>query len=261
MQKIIFSGKGGAGKTTITSLFVTQLIKTYPNIKLLLIDADPSHNLSISLGISEQVNSKPIGELENFLPSNWDNQEQKIFDLFEKDCITKIKYLDNYIDYAFMGDHTRNSCMCSYNNALNYILKYINQIYSYDLVLIDREAGVEHINRSVYGDKNDKLIILTWPTSEYIQVAKQILDLADILGTTSKRLLIINNSQNINFTEEEISIFLKELKLDSINRIIFPYINIFKKFKKLTSTEILEINKNNQELQNALNQLISFAIN
>ncbi|BDQ05049.1 MAG: hypothetical protein KatS3mg084_0567 [Candidatus Dojkabacteria bacterium] len=63
------------------------------------------------------------------------------------------------------------------------MLRHLNKTQEYDYILIDREAGVEHINRSVYGNDNDRLIVVAWPTSEYLMVAKEINDLADILGS------------------------------------------------------------------------------
>lgn len=262
MKKIIISGKGGSGKTTILSLVVVELLRKSPELNILVIDADPSQTLSDSLDIGNSIkNLKPIGELNTLIPNDW-TYSDKFFQSLDKLVISNIKYGNIKFDYAYMGSHTKNSCMCSYNNSLNYLLKYIDKSRKYDFIMIDREAGVEHINRSVYGNKNDKLIIVSWPTSEYIQIAKQILDLANILGTTSQRFLVINNTLNVEITPEEILNYLKKIGIsENINFCLFPYLEIFDKLRKLTAHEIISKNHNSFELYESLNKIISFIIN
>lgn len=76
MKKTIFSGKGGAGKTTIISLVIQYLLKK--NKRVLVIDADPASNLITSLGM-DKPEVEPIGELNSLVPDNWDDYSEDFF--------------------------------------------------------------------------------------------------------------------------------------------------------------------------------------
>lgn len=115
----------------------------------------------------------------------------------------------------------------------------MNHKNTYDYIFLDREAGVEHINRSVYGGDNDRLIVVAWPTSEYISVAKDIYELADMLGTTDKRLLVINNAPGLNFLETDIDELLSSLSFGKSEYVVMPKIVTFKGLQKLPAHQIL----------------------
>lgn len=257
MKKIIVSGKGGAGKTTIISLVLTVFLQKFKDKKVLVIDADPASNLLLSMGLA-LPEIQPIGELNNFIPENWDNYSKEFFTILKKKNIANIKLGDTYFDYGFLGHHMNNSCLCSYNNALNYMLRQISNTKEYDYVFLDREAGVEHINRSVYGGEEDKLIIVTWPTSEYLNVAKDINDLADMLGTTQNRLLVINNNQGIEFSKSDLENLLKSMNLENKTYITVPKLDTFDGLQKLPANKILD--RLNDKQKKSIDQIVNFII-
>lgn len=246
-MKIIFAGKGGSGKTTVVGLFLLHLLKTEPNAKVLVIDADPSANLSLTLNIDTD-GLESIGSYDKVL------QQQKAYSIdldipiLLNNIVKEVNIANYKVDYSYMGHHERNSCLCSYNGGLNSLLKRKEILDKYDFIILDREAGVEHINRSVYGTENDSLIIVTWPTNEYLQIASDINKLADMLGTTKKRVLVINNSQDLVFSEQEIESALASNRLDSLSRVHIPKLNIFSGIKK-KSTEELYSNLDNNTLK------------
>ncbi len=246
MRRIIFSGKGGAGKTTIFSLVLHFILQRFTDKRVLVIDADPAANLLQSLGI-DNPDIQPIGKLDSLVPQNWDEYSDSFFNSSKTHHITTLNYDGTKFDYGFMGHHEKNSCLCSYNNALNYMLRHLNKTQEYDYVFMDREAGVEHINRSVYGNENDRLIVVAWPTSEYLMVAKEINDLADILGSTKHRLLVINNTQGINFNEEDLRDLLKSFNLDGKTYVIMPKLRTFEGLQKLQAKKIAELMDENQK--------------
>lgn len=253
MKKIIFSGKGGAGKTTIISLIIQDLLNK--NKKVLVIDADPTSNLVTSLGL-DKPEVEPIGEHSDLIPNNWDDYSEEFFQKSMEKSIIKVASNGFEFDYGFLGHHANNSCLCSYNNALNYLLRHLNNKNTYDYVFLDREAGVEHINRSVYGGENDRLIVVAWPTSEYISVAKDIYELADMLGTTDKRLLVINNAPGLNFSETNIHELLSSLSLGKSEYVVMPKLVTFKGLQKLPAHQILK-NLDEEQLK-TLEKIVQF---
>ncbi len=138
------------------------------------------------------------------------------------------------------------------------MLRHLNKTQEYDYILIDREAGVEHINRSVYGNDNDRLIVVAWPTSEYLMVAKEIYDLADILGTTKYRLLVINNIQGINFDEEDLKDLLKSFNLDGKSYVVIPKLQTFEGLQKLHAEKIFELMDESQK--QSIRSILDFVI-
>lgn len=239
MKKIIVAGKGGAGKTTILSVVLVELLRSNPGKRVLVVDADPSSNLIQSLGIAKPE-IEPIGELSSYMPDDWSEYKEEFFQNFRSKSLAQLSIENESIDYGYLGHHVNNSCLCAYNNALNYLLKHLEESEEYDYIFLDREAGVEHINRSVYGGKSDKLVVVSWPTSEYLAVAKDIIDLADMLGTTSERLLVVNNNQGLSFTEDDLESSLKDLGLQSTNHVVVPKMTTFKGLTKLSAQEILK---------------------
>lgn len=201
MKKLIVSGKGGSGKTTFVKQFLDYLTiksKQHKRYRILLIDADPAATLHLKFDF-DNSGIEPTGEIDLD-----ENNTSKLAEEFLANHVKKVDINGVKIDYAYMGHHTKNSCLCGYNHSLNEIFKEIQNNYNdkYDLIVMDREAGVEHISRSVYGRGDDILIVVSWPTPDYISVAKEIFDLADILGTTSKRFIVFNDILSTDLTEE-----------------------------------------------------------
>lgn len=261
MKKVIVAGKGGSGKTTLCALLIQSIISTKQGADLLVIDADPAHNLLLRLGLQQPEDIQAIGELSNLVPDDWENYNSLMFSSLKQLCIKKICYKNSFFDYGYLGHHFNNSCMCAFNNSLNYILRHINHFSDqgdtnkYDYVLIDREAGVEHINRSVYGGKDDKLIITTWPTREYLEVTKIIVDTANMLGSTKERMIVINNLIGLNLSEKEIENMLKEyfpIVYPEINYLILPRLRID------NVNSVIDIDQSNGSLENVISGLINF---
>jgi CO dehydrogenase maturation factor len=254
MKKVIVAGKGGAGKTTIISLVLNQFLAGN-SVKTLVIDADPSSNLLISLGL-EKPEIEALGELKDLIPENWDDFNPEFFDKAKKLCIKQLSLNGKNFDYIYLGHHVNNSCLCAYNNSLNYFLRHIEKTDDYDYVIMDREAGVEHINRSVYGREEDKLIVVSWPSSEYLIVAKDIYDLADMLGTTKNRLLVINNNQGLEFSENDLQKAISEIGLPADNYLVVNKVNVFDGLRKMSAAEILSAA--DIKIINSINQIIEF---
>ena len=177
---IALAGKGGTGKTTIAGLIIRYLVEEQAG-SILAIDADPSSNLNMVLGIEvEQTvgdireemldlvqggGSSPGGALAGSLPGG----------------ISKQDYLDYHVKLALeegervdllaMGRPEGQGCYCAANQMLRVIVDRLEK--QYDYVVIDNEAGMEHLSRRTTRDV-DALLLVTDPTQRGLIAARRM---------------------------------------------------------------------------------------
>jgi len=172
-RSVAMVGKGGVGKTALTVLLTKALAGS--NAKLLVVDADPVVGLPQALGV--RVN-KTIGDVmeEIIRAARTGGKKAKI------EVVSMIDYmvfetlieLDGFAMLA-MGKSEDEGCFCPVNEILRDALQSLSR--SFDVILIDGEAGVEQVNRRVTG-KVDILLIVTDPTLRGINTAALISDVA-----------------------------------------------------------------------------------
>ncbi|MFC1974128.1 AAA family ATPase [Chloroflexota bacterium] len=184
---IAITGKGGSGKTTIAALLTKILSKKGV---VLAIDGDPSTNLSLALGLplSDTV-GKVREEMAKAVRSG----------TFEAG-IAKQDYLDlkigealvesSQVDLLAMGRPEGPGCYCAANNMLRACIDRMAK--NYDYVVIDCEAGMEHISRQTTRDV-DILLIIAEPTMKSIATAAFIRDLIGELRTQAGKVYLIVN--------------------------------------------------------------------
>ena len=190
-QTIALAGKGGTGKTTIAALIVKHLIETRRGT-ILAIDADPSSNLNLALGLPL---TRTVGDIREDMLAGVDKTVGK--------SIARRDYLDAEIRYALeegdevdllaMGRPEGQGCYCAVNHLLREIVDGLNRAYDY--VVIDNEAGMEHLSRRTTRDV-DVLLVVTDPTVRGILAAKSIIQLAHDLKINVKRSLLVVNRAN-----------------------------------------------------------------
>lgn len=186
-KTIAIAGKGGVGKTTLSALLI-KILSTKGSV--LAIDGDPSSNLNLALGlpleetvgaVREEMAAKvKKGKFEPGM-SKPDYVEYKIHEsLVETDRI----------DLLAMGRPEGPGCYCAANNMLR---DSIDRLAShYDFVVIDNEAGMEHISRQTTRDI-DVLLIVADPSVRSIITAGRIKDLIKEIRTRVDEMgLIIN---------------------------------------------------------------------
>ncbi len=255
MKKIIVAGKGGAGKTTLSAALIHRITQVEPDAKLLVIDADPAATLAASLGITSQP-QQAIGELRVFVEDSSENEEDLLARKLREECIVQ-EYINGVqVDFGYMGHHKENSCLCSYNHSLGMALRgLLRTDDSYDYVLIDREAGLEHISRSVYGSEDDSLVMVAWPSPDYLSVVKEILDLADALGTTANRFLVLNDILGLNLDDSQVSELLRAHTIPDITTFVLPRLSLNVGTEKHKVGDILDENNIIAILDNLLHAL------
>ncbi len=176
---IALAGKGGVGKTTLAALVIKYLAQNGSG-PILAIDADPSSNLNMTLGLElewtvgdiregllDQVKTSLLagGAAMGTLPGG----------------ITKRDYLDYQIrsslaesqafDLVAMGRSEGQGCYCAVNHNLREVLDTISKNYKY--VVIDNEAGMEHLSRRTTRDVQH-LLVVSDPSQRGLVAAQRI---------------------------------------------------------------------------------------
>lgn len=184
---IAVAGKGGTGKTTIAALLIHHL-KSKGLTPILAVDADPNANLNTLLGFEVE---KTIGQLEQETLTNKDEippgmAKKRWIELNLQQLLIEGRGTDMLV----MGRGEGPSCYCAINNILR---EYLNSLTkNYQTVVLDNEAGMEHISRRTTSDI-DILLIITDDNPVAVDSAARIDQLVDELGiTVAKRYLLIN---------------------------------------------------------------------
>ena len=185
-QFIVFAGKGGTGKSTLSALTVRYL-KERKLSPILVVDADPNFCLPDLLGVDIRETLASVREraLQN-------KPEGISLDEWLEIEINRIIEESEGFDLLVMGRPEGSGCYCAVNNVLKRILQEISEKYKY--IIVDNEAGMEHISRGILS-KIDLLFIIATPAKSSIQTALRINQLVDELNLSSKKkILIINQS-------------------------------------------------------------------
>jgi len=190
-KTIAIAGKGGTGKTTISALLIKLL--TDKGV-VLAIDADPSSNLHMALGLP--LHDTVGGLREEMLDSKL---KDRIGPSMPKPDYIAIRIQEalvesKRVDLLAMGRPEGPGCYCAANNWLR---SSIDRLASnYDYVVIDTEAGMEHISRQTTQDIN-VLLIVSDLTMRGISAAARTKELIGELRTHVDRIaLIVNRGKN-----------------------------------------------------------------
>lgn len=187
MTKIIaMAGKGGTGKTTTSALLLKYLTdrKMTP---VLAVDADANANLNELL---EQEVRLTLGEIRKDLKG--DIPQGMTRDQYMEMKIHQSLIEDSGYDLMVMGQPDGPGCYCAANQYLAMTMDRLAENYAY--IIVDNEAGMEHLSRMNLREI-DYLLIISDPSSRGILTAKRIADISEPLGLTVKnRFLIVNRA-------------------------------------------------------------------
>jgi CO dehydrogenase maturation factor len=192
-----FAGKGGTGKTTISALTVRYLMEKKGKA-VLAVDADSNSCLNEALGVEIHAT---IGKLrEESLATIRSGGErpggmsmEQLFDFQVQQSIIESKGFDLMV----MGRPEGPGCYCAANNIIRKYTDILSEKYPY--VVIDNEAGMEHLSRRT-AHSVDLLLVISDPTQKGVQTAKRINNLVDELELDVKeRRFIINRVSVDNF--------------------------------------------------------------
>ena len=209
MPTIAITGKGGTGKTTFASLLVKHL--STKSATVLAVDADPNSNLDARLGMHVD---KTIGDLrEDLLKERFPAGVAKS-ELIEYQIRLALVEGDTF-DLIAMGRPEGPGCYCYINNVLRDVLDRLS--VNYDYVVIDNEAGMEHLSRRTTRDV-DVLFIMSDVTVLGIVTASRIKKLSEGLNlVVGKTYLVLNEVEN--GIPESIKDQIRQQELDLIGAI------------------------------------------
>ncbi len=152
---IALSGKGGTGKTTISSLLVRAFIDA-GECPVLAVDADPNSNFHEALGVvvKETLGSMREEAFTRNIPPGMNRHDYVRF-RFRQALVES-----NGFDLVAMGRPEGSGCYCFANDLLSECMQQLEREYRF--LVIDTEAGMEHISRGTIG-KPDMLLIISDP--------------------------------------------------------------------------------------------------
>lgn len=200
-KKIAVAGKGGVGKTTFTALLIRELMRQEKGI-ILAVDADPNSNLNEALGIDVDDSISNILEevrLGDDVPIGMGK------DSFTEYRLSQIIKEGKGMDLIQMGLPQQNGCYCYPNNLMRMYLEQLQQNYEY--VIIDNEAGMEHLSRRIVADI-DMLFIISDTSVRSIRSAAKVLELIKVLKISIPEVYLIitkTGEAGIDGLKEEIA--------------------------------------------------------
>ena len=183
------AGKGGVGKTSISSAFVRLLTEAYPDARILAIDADPAVGLSTALGVEVRETLDDIRK--SIVASVEDGAPREAIELLSE---ARYRIFDTMVEqqkFSFLaiGRPESAGCYCKVNAYLKEIINLLS--HDFDYVIIDGEAGIEQINRRVM-EKVTHLVLITDPSRKGTQVIDTIKRVADELVMYDRCGAIVN---------------------------------------------------------------------
>lgn len=184
-MKVAVSGKGGVGKTTIAGTLARIVARRGYNV--IAVDADPNLNLAITLGVSpeETSNIVPISERIDLIRSRVGTSFGPIISFTpEVEDIVEKYGLRTRDDVVLLVVGTVRSggegCQCPENAFLRALLSHL-VVGRKDFVILDMEAGLEHLGRGTARGV-DMMLCVVEPTYKSVETAKRIVKLARDLG-------------------------------------------------------------------------------
>jgi CO dehydrogenase maturation factor len=186
-NSVAVAGKGGTGKTTIAALIVNYL-KQKGMGPVLVFDADPDANLGTLLGVNPQ---KSVGDL----------REEVLKEIKKLPAgMTKANYVESGLhqiieeaegfDLITMGRGEGAGCYCSLNNIIR---KFSDDLApSYSWVVIDNEAGLEHISRRTTSNIDTLLVVVSGNPISF-DTAKKIRDITSSMNNKIRKLFLVTN--------------------------------------------------------------------
>ena len=193
-MKIAVSGKGGVGKTTFSSLLIRTLNAEGKHV--LAIDADPDANLASAIGIDRSETITPIAEMKDLIFERTEAKPGSIGGFFKLN--PKVDDLPDALSIRFeniklmrLGGVKKGGagCICPESTLLKALVTHI-VLARDEVVVMDMEAGIEHLGRGT-AQAVDKLLVVVEPGRRSIDTAGHIRTLAAEIGLA--QIAVIGN--------------------------------------------------------------------
>jgi CO dehydrogenase maturation factor len=193
-MKVAVSGKGGVGKTLIAGGLAKGFVER--GFKTMAIDADSSPNLALTLGLSAEQARKitPLTENQPLVESKTSTGHAGVFNLnFRVDDIVRDYAVQTPlgVNLIIMGTVKAmgSGCMCAPNAVVRAMLRHL-MVERNEAVVLDLEAGVEHIGRGT-ARAVDVLLIIADSNLKSLEIAKHIHDMT--AAAEMKHVYLVGN--------------------------------------------------------------------
>jgi CO dehydrogenase maturation factor len=182
---IAISGKGGTGKTTTSSLLVRSFIDL-GETPVLAVDADPNANFHEALGVTvhETLGSMREEAFGRSIPPGMNRHDYVRF-RFRQSLVESVGF-----DLVAMGRPEGSGCYCFANDLLSECMGELERDYHF--IIIDTEAGMEHIARGTIGTP-DLLLIVSDPGARGLRTIARIREIATQLGLEKEKIKVVFN--------------------------------------------------------------------
>jgi len=198
---ITLNGKGGSGKTTLTALILDEVLRAQDgrgNGGVLVVDADPAQTLHLALGIpSPQATVATLADTVRFdagtmraLPVGTSRVDYVRDQMAARGVLTRCELRGARFDYLALGQRREQGCYCAINHVLKGVLSQLADGYS--LVLIDNEAGLEHLNRHRL-TRADLFLVVVTPNRASLAVGERAIVTAREMGMTIEDVKVVVN--------------------------------------------------------------------
>jgi CO dehydrogenase maturation factor len=183
-MKIAVSGKGGVGKTTLSSLLARYWARE--GYRVLAVDADPDANLGSALGI-DTTGIVPVAKMEKLIAERTGVQPGTVGGFFKMnpkvdDLPEALGRERDGVRVLIMGTVKKGGggCVCPESVLLKALVSHL-VLYEKDAVIMDMEAGIEHLGRGT-AQGVDRLVIVVEPGRRSIETAAKVRQLTQDIG-------------------------------------------------------------------------------
>ena len=221
---IALAGKGGVGKTTISGMVVKYLMQSRDGATL-AIDADPSSNLNMVLGLDLEwtvgdIRENLLSQVKQSLTAGGAamgalNGGVSKREFLDYEIRTALSEGDRF-DLIAMGKPEGQGCYCAVNHNLRDVIDAISKSYRY--VVIDNEAGMEHLARRTTRDVNHLLIVAD-PTHRGIVAAERIAGFRKEMDINIENSYLILNRVPNNVIPPALQARIDQMDLDLLGTV------------------------------------------
>jgi len=190
MKVMGFFGKGGTGKTTLTALILRELTRRGQG-EVLVADADPNECLACLLGAEDTPSIADM--LDRYKKQREQSPELTGLEVFQRlfEALLMEGEQKGY-DMLIMGRGEGEGCYCAINDLLQAVFRSIIDGDTYEYLLMDCEAGVEHIARKTSGRINNAIIV-TDASKVSLDTLKRIQDVAREVKADIENYYVVAN--------------------------------------------------------------------